>query len=170
MKEHTYSSTLLAVSSVILMAVGLYFTFLRPALLPEDLRYMSTSLAEIQAEIPGLLQWLPKVFWVLGGYIFTTGLLTLYIARTTFRTGKQQPSAALAILAVAGLSSIGGMVIVNVLIDSAFTWPLAGIAVLWASALALSWIEGRQRQRDIYRLRGAPLVGNAFGTGKETVP
>lgn len=93
MKGHVYSSTLLATSGVILMAMGLYFIVLRPALLPEDLRYMHASLTEIQAETPGLLEWLPKVFWVLGGYIFATGLLTLSIALTTFRTGVRQPAA-----------------------------------------------------------------------------
>ena len=154
MKAHRYSSTLLATTGVILMAVGLYFIFLRPALLPEDLRYMHTSLEEIRAETSGLLEWLPKVFWVLGGYIFTTGLLTLYIALTTFRTRVRQP---LVIMALAGLSSVGGMVAVNVLIDSAFKWPLAGIASLWALAIALSWVEGRQQQFG--RLRGTPVDG-----------
>lgn len=147
MKTHIYSSTLLAICGVILMAVGLYFIFLRPALLPEDLRYMHASLAEIRAEIPGLLEWLQKVFWVLGGYVFTTGLLTLYIALTAFRTSARQSLALLAIVALAGLSSIGGMVVVNFVIDSAFKWPLAGIAALWGLAMALSVIEGRQRQR-----------------------
>ena len=149
MKARVYSTTLLAISGGILMAVGLYFVFLRPALLPEDLRYMHASLADIQAEMPGLLEWLPKVFWALGGYIFTTGLLTLSIAVTTFRTGVRQP---LALIALAGLTSIGGMVVVNFLIDSAFKWPLAGLAALWAVAVALSWVEGRQR--SFGRLRG----------------
>lgn len=142
MKTHAYSSALLATTGVILMAIGLYFVFLRPALLPEDLRYMHTSLAEVRAAVPGLLEWLPKVFWALGGYIFTTGLLTLSIAVTAFRTGVRQ---SLAVIALAGFSSIGGMVAVNFLIDSAFKWPLAGIAALWTLAVALSWIEGRQR-------------------------
>lgn len=155
MKDHVYSSTLLATSGVILMAMGLYFVVLRPALLPEDLRYMHASLTEIRAETPGLLEWLPKVFWVLGGYIFATGLLTLSIALTTFRTGVRRPTA---MIALAGLSSIGGMVTVNFLIDSAFKWPLAGIAALWASALALSWIECRQRPFG-HQLRGTPTGG-----------
>ncbi len=155
MNAHRYSSTLLAAIGVILMAMGLYFIFLRPALLPEDLRYMHTSLAEIRRAVPGLLEWLPKVFWVLGGYILTTGLLTLSIAVTTIRTGARQP---VAIMAVAGLSSIGGMAAVNFLIDSAFKWPLAGIAALWASALALSWLEGHKRPVR-QQFRGTPVNG-----------
>lgn len=153
MKERMYSSTLLATTSAILMAMGLYFIFLRPALLPEDLRYMQASLTEIRGAVPGLLEWLPKVFWVLGGYIFTTGALTLYIALTTFRAGAR---GSLVLVAFAGLSSIGWMVAVNVLIDSAFKWPLAGIAALWALALVLYQVEGRER--PFGRLRGT-LVG-----------
>lgn len=52
------------------MGIGIYFIFLRPPLLPEDARYMDTTLAEIQAAAPGLVRWLQKVFWVLGGYIY----------------------------------------------------------------------------------------------------
>ena len=152
MNAHRYSSVLLATIGVILMAMGLYFIFLRPALLPEDLRYMHASLTEIRGAVPGLLEWLPKVFWVLGGYIFTTGVLTLYIALTTFRAGSR-PSVIL--VTFAGLSSIGWMVAVNFLIDSAFKWPLAGIAVLWALAVALSWIEGHKRPFGL--LRGARI-------------
>jgi len=37
-----------------LIGLGLYFMFLRPALLPEDLRYMETSPRGIQSAIPGL--------------------------------------------------------------------------------------------------------------------
>jgi hypothetical protein len=152
MRSHSYPSMLLAISGAILMAVGLYFIVLRPALLPEDLNYMHVSLTEIRAEIPGLVIWLPKVFWVLGGYIFSTGLLTLYISLTTFRADPRRP---VALMALAGLSSIGGMVTVNFLIDSTFKWPLAGIAALWGVAVALSWVEDRGRERQSGRRRGA---------------
>lgn len=165
MNAHRYSSTLLATIGVILMAMGLYFIFLRPALLPEDLRYMHTSLTEIRGAVPGLLEWLPKVFWVLGGYIFTTGLLTLSIAVTTFRTGVRQP---LAVIALAGFSSIGGMVAVNFLIDSDFKWPLAGIAVLWALAVGLSWMESHKR--PFGRLRGTAVARGDLESGKDTLP
>lgn len=164
MKALVYSTTLLAVSGGILMAIGLYFIFLRPALLPEDLRYMHASLREIQSGMPGLLEWLPKVFWVLGGYIFTTGLLTFSSAVTAFRTGVRQP---LPVIALAGLTSIGGMVVVNFLIDSAFKWPLAGVATLWAVAVALSWVEGRQRRYS--RPSSTHVDARDIAPGKETL-
>ncbi len=59
---------------------GNLFYFLRPTFLPEDLLYMNTILSVVQTNIPNLPAWLQKVFWVMGSYIFTTGLLTIYIA------------------------------------------------------------------------------------------
>lgn len=139
----SYSSTILVLCGMLLMGLGLYFVFLRPPLLPEDPRYMGTSLAEIQATAPGLFKWLQKVFWVMGGYIFTTGLLTLYVAITTFRT---RASGVGWIVAVAGLTSIGWMAVVNFIIGSDFKWPLFGFALLWGIALLLFGIERRKRR------------------------
>ena len=120
------------------MGMGLYFVFLRPPLLPEDPRYIGTSLAAIQASVPGLLVWLRRVFWVMGGYMFTSGVLTLYIARTSFQARER--SAPL-VVALAGLCSIGWMAAVNFLIASDFKWVILGIALLWPLALALFWLK-----------------------------
>ncbi len=73
------------------MGLGLYFIFIRPPLLPEDPRYFGTTLAEIQASMPGLLIWLRRVFWVMGGFMFTTGLLTTCIAVTAFQQLARVP-------------------------------------------------------------------------------
>lgn len=88
------SSALLAFGGLILMGLGMYFVFIRPQLLPEDPRFIGTTLAEIQATMPGLLVWLRRVFWVtlapgastgVGGFMFATGVLITYIAVTTFQ-------------------------------------------------------------------------------------
>ena len=63
------------------MGLGLYFIFIRPPLLPEDPRFMGASLADIQSAIPGLLIWLRRVFWVMGGFMVATSVLTIYVAR-----------------------------------------------------------------------------------------
>jgi hypothetical protein len=138
-----YSSTILVLCGIILMGLGFYFVFLRPPLLPEDPRYIGAPLAEIQATAPGLFNWLQKVFWVMGGYIFTTGLLTLYVAITAFR---MRASGAVWIVAVAGLTSIGWMAVVNFIIGSDFKWLLFGFAMLWGIALLLFGIERRNRR------------------------
>lgn len=143
MKRLPYPAATLAVGGSILMGMGAYLVFVRPPLLPEDLRYMGASLAEIQAATPGLLKWLQKVFWVMGGYIFTTGLLTLYMAVTAFRT---RASGAVWIVAAAGLTSIGWMTVVNFIIGSDFKWLLFSFALLWGIALLLFRIERRNRR------------------------
>ncbi len=75
MKLKPYSSTALLLAGLILAGIGLYFIFLRPSLLPEDLRYIGSTLESVKQNMPGLSSWLKKVFWVMGGYIFATGLL-----------------------------------------------------------------------------------------------
>ncbi len=129
-----YASTLLTVCGIILMGMGLYFALIRPELLPEDFHYMALSSEQLQATAPGLFNWLDKVFWVMGGYVFTTGLLTCYIAQTAFR---ERQRGVLGVVGLAGLSSIGLMVLINFLIDSDFKWLLLVFAALWLSALGL---------------------------------
>ena len=116
------------------MAMGVYFIFLRPPLLPEDSRYMQSTLANIENNLPGLSGWLQKVFWVMGGYIFTTGLLTIFISLTSFR--KRLPGA-FSIIALAGITSIGSMTVVNFMIGSDFKWVLLIFTLPWIIALIL---------------------------------
>ena len=123
-----------ALGGIILMGIGLYFIFLRPPLLPEDARYMGITLAEIQMAAPGLIRWLQKVFWVIGGYIFTAGLLTIYIAFSSFRARGR---GAFPVIALAGLSSIGWMTFINFIIDSDIKWLLLLCALPWVAALIL---------------------------------
>lgn len=65
----TLSSLLLAGSGVLLIGVGLYFLFVRPSLLPEDIRFMKLTPAELQLVGDKLGSWLVHVFRVMGGYI-----------------------------------------------------------------------------------------------------
>lgn len=133
-KGKPYSATVLVLAGIILAGIGFYFIFLRPSLLPEDLHYMVTTVGNIKQNIPGLYNWLQKVFWVMGGYIFATGLLTVFISVTSFR--KRSPGAFI-IVALAGISSIGLMTIVNFMIGSDFKWLLLIFALPWAIALTL---------------------------------
>ena len=48
------SAKVFLVCGFYLVALGLYFTLLRPALLPEDPRYIGSSLEAIRAAVPGL--------------------------------------------------------------------------------------------------------------------
>ena len=138
MRFRPFYPKVLALGGIILMGIGLYFIFLRPPLLPEDARYMGTTLAEIQMAAPGLIRWLQKVFWVMGGYIFTAGLLTIYIAFSSIRARAR---GAFPVIALAGLSSIGWMTFVNFIINSDFKWLLLLCALPWVAALILYRIE-----------------------------
>ena len=134
MKLKPYSSSFLAFGGLLLVAMGIYFVFMRPALLPEDLLYMKTTSSIVQENIPQLSIWLQKVFWVIGGYIFTTGLLIIFIALTSF---QKRLSGTFIVVALAGISSIGSMTVVNFIIGSDFKWLLLTFTLPWIIALIL---------------------------------
>jgi hypothetical protein len=130
----TLSSVVLAGSGVLLIGVGFYFLFLRPPLLPEDIRYMNLTPTELQSIGPRLGGWLTHVFRVMGGYITATGVLVITLAITSFR--ERRPIAALGAM-LGGAASIGWMAVVNFMINSDFKWVLLGMALVWACGLLL---------------------------------
>ena len=138
MRLRPYSATILALGGAILVLLGLYFIFVRPPLLPEDPRAMGTTLAQVEAAVPGLAVWLRRVFWVMGGFMFTTGLLTVYVAATSFRARVRGVAG---VMAVAALASIGLMAVVNFMIASDFKWLILSFVLPWALALGLYWKE-----------------------------
>jgi hypothetical protein len=152
MKLRPYSSTVLALCGSILMGMGLYFVFLRPPLLPEDLRFLGISLSTIWMMAPLLLVWLRRVFWVMGAFLFTCGLLTLYLALTSFRSRARGVAG---VIMLAGLISVGWMTIVNFLIDSDFKWLLTSLVVLWGAALVLFWFEKHAAMSSIPDKKGS---------------
>ena len=131
---------MLVVTGVILIGMGLYFVFLRPPLLPEDMRYMSLSAAQIEAFGQGLSEWLDRVFSVLGGYMIATGVLTITLAATSFRARNRFAAVG---VALAGIASIAWMSAVNFIIGSDFKWILLALALLWASGVGIFWLEQR---------------------------
>ena len=135
MRRQTYASLAFGLGGILLIGLGLYFIFLRPALLPEDPRYMGTNLVEIQQTLPGLLLWLRRVFWVMGGFMLASGILTTYIAVTIFQ--QLSPSARVWVT-LTNLVSIGWMAIVNFMIGSDFKWLLLAFNFPWILALFLS--------------------------------
>ena len=117
-----------------LIALGLYFMFLRPSLLPEDLRYMGTSLGEIQSTLPGLAGWMHRVFTVMGGFITGAGLLTILSAMNASVAREKRTWI---ILALAGLFTVGTMSLTNFQLNSDFKWLLLIPALLWVIGLVL---------------------------------
>ena len=114
------------------MAIGSYFIFFRPPLLPEDYKYIEANSLVLQKNIPLLSNWLQKVFWVMGCYIFSTGLLTIFISRTSFR---KRIKGVVYIVAITGISSIASMTVINFMLASDFRWILLVLNLPWLGAV-----------------------------------
>lgn len=126
-----------------LIGLGFYFMFLRPPLLPEDLRYLGTGSGEIQATMPGLAAWLRRIFTVMGGFMMGAGVLTILVAiKTTAVRDKWTWS----VLALAGLLTVGTMSLTNFQLNSDFKWLLLIPSLLWSIGLAFA-IVIRRRNR-----------------------
>lgn len=125
---------LFSVCGVWLIGLGLYFVFLRPALLPEDLRYVGATMSEIQAAAPGIDRWLRHVFIVMGGFMMGAGMLTIYLMSNLSHLRKKWT---LVLAALAGVSTVGTMSVTNFQLDSDFKWLLLIPALLWAVGLVL---------------------------------
>lgn len=124
-----------------LVGLGAYFLLLRPALLPEDPRFIGSSLESIRAAVPGLERWLGHVFNVLGGFMIADGVMTILVA--VHLPARRERGTAVA-LAVAGAASLGLMSATNFLLHSDFRWWLLLPAVLWLAGLGLFLREGRR--------------------------
>jgi ABC-type cobalamin transport system permease subunit len=132
------SSLLLLLAAIAVAGIGVYFIFLRPPLLPEDIRFLNLPNAALDNDGSRLLIWLKSVFTVLGGFAFATGILGITLATTAIRFGNRL---AVAGAALAGAASIGLMAFVNFTIDSDFKWALAACALLWALGILAFLIE-----------------------------
>lgn len=99
---------------------------------------MGTTLPAIRVSVPGLEPWLEKVFWVMGGYMMGTGILTSTIALTVL---PERRRGVFIVVALAGLVSIGWMVAVNFILDSDFKWLLLALSLPWPLALVLERVK-----------------------------
>lgn len=141
-KPRPPSAILFVVAAIMLMFIGAYFVFARPPLLPEDIRYMGLSQAQVDDLRLPLSTWLTQVFRVMGGYIFATGVLGATLAVTAFR--EHRVGAGIGAL-IGGIASIGWMSIVNFMINSDYKWALFCVALVWALGMILFWSERRSR-------------------------
>ncbi len=130
-----------------LIALGLYFLFLRPALLPEDPKYIGRSLEAIRAAMPGLERWLGHVFNVMGGFMVATGAMTVLVA---YRFLALRERGTFAALAAAGAASVALMSATNFLLHSDFRWLLLLPALLWLAGLLCYLREGAAPVRSGY--------------------
>jgi hypothetical protein len=141
MQQHqNFFNLSLLIESFILAGMGVYFIFIRAPLLPEDFSYIDTTATEITNSLPGLPIWLKKVFIVLGGYIFTTGLLICYIA---ISSGSERSIGLFITVFFSGLSSIGLMTAINFIIDSDFKVMVLLFTLPWIISLVAYFIPNK---------------------------
>ena len=127
------SSWLLMACGIWLVGLGAYCVFLRPALLPEDPRFIGVPLERLREVAPGLEAWLRIVFTVMG-FMAGTGLLTVHLTRTALR---ERHCGTGWVVAFAGLTTVGLMSAMNFVLQSDFRWLLLLPALLWALAVVL---------------------------------
>lgn len=133
-KSYPASSWLLGGCGLWLVALGLYFIFIRPPLLPEDTRFMGGSLAQVRAAAPGLEAWLQRVFLVMGGFMAGAGVLTVLAARIAMTSRSRGACAA---IAITGVLTVVLMSAVNFSLHSDFRWLLLIPALVWVAGFVL---------------------------------
>ncbi len=147
-----FSTWMLTTCGVWLVGLGLYFIFLRPPLLPEDPRFMGTTLEQIRISVPGLEGWLQKVFTVMGGFMAGAGVLTVFVA--TVAMPLRLKGAAWA-LGTSGALTFVLMSATNFALQSDFRWLLLLPALVWLAGLVVHLAN-----------RGASSVGLDQGQGE----
>ena len=123
---------LIAACGVWHIGLGMYFIFVRPALLPEDIRYMGVTAQSIQAAAPGLVPWLGKVFTVMGGFMAGAGVLIAYFG---WKVMPLRLRGTTLTLLLTGALTLGLMSAVNFVLHSDFRWLLLAPPVAWFLAL-----------------------------------
>ena len=128
------SRWMLTACGVWLVGLGLYFIVLRPALLPEDPRFMGTTLEQIRISVPGLEAWLQMVFTVMGGFMAGAGVLTVFVATVAMPLRSKGTSWA---LAISGALTVVLMSATNFALQSDFRWLLLLPALVWLAGLVV---------------------------------
>lgn len=134
---------LIAACGVWQIGLGLYFIFLRPTLLPEDVRYVGADLQSLQAAAPRLADWLGKVFTVMGGFMAGAGVLIAFFGWTVMPT---RPRWTTPVLVLVGTSTLVLMSEVNFALHSDFRWLLVMPPIAWAAAVVAYALQSRRRK------------------------
>lgn len=133
------SGRIFVVCGLWLVALGAYFLFLRPPLLPEDPRYIGSTIETLRSVAPGLERWLGHVFNVMGGFMVAAGAMTMLVA-CHFLAKRERGT--VTALSLAGAASVVLMSATNFLLQSDFRWPLLLPALLWLAGLLCYLREG----------------------------
>ena len=137
------SSWMLNACGIWLVVLGFYFIVLRPPLLPEDMRFIGTTLSQVRTAVPGLERWLHHVFAVMGGFMAGAGVLTVFVATVAMPRRLQGTSW---VIACSGVLTVALMSATNFALESDFRWWLLVPALVWLAGFA-AHIAGPPRER-----------------------
>ncbi|MEC4718083.1 hypothetical protein RY831_02890 [Noviherbaspirillum sp. CPCC 100848] len=140
-----FSKSIFLVCGIWLIGLGGYFMFARPALLPEDLRYLGLSAIQVETFVPNLASWLRNVFTVMGGFMAGGGVLIVFVS---MRAVKQCIAGTGTALGLVGLLTVATMSYTNFVPDSGFKWLLLIPAVAWLLGL-VSYVVGKMAEYAI---------------------
>ena len=136
-----------------LIGLGGYFMFVRPPLLPEDLRYIGSSTTQVEALLPHLPSWLRNVFTVMGGFIAGCGVLVVFVSVRVVPQCAQGTGIA---LGFTGLVTVATMSWINFALDSDFKWLLLMPVLAWMVGLATYATDRRAEHAIIAVARTKP--------------
>ena len=122
---------LLGVLGVLTLGTGLDFLLVRPAMLPEDLRFTGVNPAELPAR---MFEWLGIVFRTWGGFMAGFGIVLIGVATYVFTARKVLLCWATAIGVVV---AFGRFLLSNLAIGSDY---LVFIAILFGLAMVIAII------------------------------
>ncbi len=112
--------------------------FIRPSLLPEDARYMGTTTTQILNAVPGIENWLNKVFMVMGGFMTGTGVIIVFLALMVIPLRLRGTTFA---ITVTGLLTVILMSGINFAINSDFKFLLLLPPIIWIASSFLRRLD-----------------------------
>jgi len=128
------AALLLLILGVLTIGTGGYFVFVRPPMLPEDVRVTGVS-AELLA--PAMLDWLRIVFQTLGGFVAGFGIFMVAVSvhMLTRRPGLLEWGVALGLLV-----AFGRFLASNIALHSDYLWFISVLFALAAlTAVGFVW-------------------------------
>lgn len=144
-----FSKLIFFLCGIWLIGLGGYFMFARPALLPEDLRYLGLNTIQVETSLPHLASWLRNVFTVMGGFMTGCGVLVIFVS---MRAVQQCFAGTGTALGLVGLLTVATMSWTNFELDSDFKWLLLAPVVVWMTGF-VSYVVGRTSRRAIVALQ-----------------
>ena len=138
MKRERIGAVLLLALGILTLGLGAYFSFLRPALLPEDLRFSGVDPGRLD---PRMVAWLRIVFRTWGGFMAGFGILLGAVGGNLLsaRPGVLRWGAAAAVLV-----AFGRFLASNLQLRSDYLLFIAGLFAVGAVAAGLL-MSGRGR-------------------------